>query len=50
MDVLLLLHEANLFSGGTATEIELGHFLARGKAGPEHQSLARLIGSLVDRD
>jgi hypothetical protein len=36
-------------SGGTATEIELGDFLGRGKAGPEHRELARLIGSLIDR-
>ena len=47
---VFVLHKANLSSGGTATEIELGDFLGRGKAGPEHQALARLIGSLVDRD
>src|SRR4051812_4220294 len=47
---VFVLHKANLSSGGTATEIEFGDFLARGKAGPEHQSLARLIGSLVDGD
>ena len=45
---VFVLHRANLPSGGTATEIELGDFLGRGKAGPEHQALARLIGSLVD--
>jgi len=28
--------------------IELGDFLGRGKAGPEHQALSGLIGSLVD--
>ena len=44
------LHKANVSSGGMATKIELGDFLGRGKAGPEHQALARLIGSLVDRD
>jgi hypothetical protein len=37
-------------SGGTATKIELGDFLGRGKAGPEHQALARLICRLVDED
>jgi len=47
---VFVLHKANLASGGTATKIELGDFLGRGKAGPEHQALARLIGSLVDSD
>jgi hypothetical protein len=45
-----ILHKANVSSGGTATKIELGDFLERGKAGPEHQALTRLIGSLVDDD
>jgi hypothetical protein len=45
-----VLHKANVSSGGTATKIELGDFLGRGKAGPEHQALARLIGRLVDND
>ena len=45
---VFVLHKANLASGGTATKIELGDFLGRGKAGPEHLALARLIGSLVD--
>jgi hypothetical protein len=43
-------HKANVSSGGTATKIELGDFLGRGKAGPEHQALSRLIGRLVDED
>jgi hypothetical protein len=47
---VFVLHKANVSSGGTATKIELGDFLGRGKAGAEHQALARLIGSLVDRD
>ena len=47
---VFVLHEGNLSSGGKATEIELGDFLGKGKAGPEHQSLARLIGGLVDGD
>jgi hypothetical protein len=45
-----VLHKANVSSGGTATKIKLGDFLGRGKAGPEHQALARLIGRLVDND
>jgi hypothetical protein len=45
---IFVLHKANVSSGGTATKIELEDFLGRGKAGPEHQALTRLIGSLVD--
>lgn len=45
-----VLHKANVSSGGKVTSIELGDFLGRGKSGPEHQALARLIGSLVDGD
>jgi hypothetical protein len=45
-----VLHKANVSSGGTATKIELGDFLGSGKAGSEHQALARLIGRLVDTD
>ena len=45
---VFVLHKANVSSGGAVTKIELGDFLGRGKAGPEHQALARLIGSLVD--
>jgi hypothetical protein len=43
-------HKANLSSGGKVTSIELGDFLGAGEAGPEHQALTRLIGSLVDKD
>ena len=43
---VFVLHKANVPSGGTATKIELGDFLGRGKAGPEHQALARLISVL----
>jgi hypothetical protein len=43
-----ILHKANVSSGGIATKIELGDFLRRGNAGPEHQALTKLIGSLVD--
>ena len=47
---VFVFHKPNVSSGGTATKIEIGDFLGRGKAGPEHQALARLIGSLVDKD
>ena len=47
---VFVLHKANMSSGGAVTKIELGDFLGRGKAGPEHQALTRLIGSLVDGD
>jgi len=47
---VFVLHKANVSSGGTATKIELGDFLGKGKAGSEHQALTRLIGSLVDGD
>jgi hypothetical protein len=45
---VFILHKANVSSGGTTTKIEIVEFLGRGKAGPEHQALTRLIGSLVD--
>ena len=45
---VFVLHKANLSSGGATTKIELGDFFGIGKAGPEHQALARLIGTLVD--
>jgi hypothetical protein len=41
-------HKANPSSGGKVTIIELGDFLRKGRAGPEHQALTRLIGSLVE--
>jgi len=43
-----VVHKANNSSGGKVTPIELGDFLSAGKAGPEHQSLLRLIGTLVE--
>jgi hypothetical protein len=43
-----VLHEANLSSGGSRTEIQIGDFLAEGRAGPEHQALLKLIGTLAD--
>lgn len=43
-----VLHRANLSSGGRETVVEIGDFLRPGAAGPEHQELLRLIGTLVD--
>jgi hypothetical protein len=47
---VFVFHKANVSSRGAATKIEIGDFLGRGKAGPEHQALVRLIGNLVDAD
>jgi hypothetical protein len=47
---VFVLHQANVSSGGVAIKIEIADFLGRGKAGPEHQALVRLIGGLVDTD
>lgn len=41
-------HRPNAPSGGRATEIEVGEFLARGGHGPQHAELLRLIGTLVE--
>jgi hypothetical protein len=41
-------HQPNLPSGGQPSDIELGEFLARRAAGPEHQELIRLIGTLAN--
>jgi hypothetical protein len=41
-------HRANPSSGGKLTAIELGDFLAHSRAGPEHQALRQLIGSLAE--
>jgi hypothetical protein len=41
-------HEPNVSSGGRASHIEIGDFLAQGGRGPEHQALLRLIGTLVE--
>ena len=40
-------HQANLSSGGRATDIEIGAFLSGSGLGPEKQELLRLIGTLV---
>jgi hypothetical protein len=47
---VFVLHQANVSSGGAATKIEIGDFLGRGRARPEHQALVRLIGDLVNAD
>jgi hypothetical protein len=41
-------HEANASSGGHIEHIEVGAFLAGGRAGPEQQELLRLLGTLVE--
>ena len=40
-------HEPNAPSGGRAHSLSVGEFLRPGAAGPEHQALLQLIGSLV---
>lgn len=47
-DRVFVLHSANEPSGGKLTPMELGEFLRKGNAGPEHQALRRMIGSLLD--
>jgi len=47
---VFVLHRANEPSGGKLTHIELADFLRSGNAGPEHQALVRLMGSLVDKE
>ena len=41
-------HKPNISSGGQTSHIEIRDFLAHGGAGPEHQALLSLIGSLVE--
>jgi hypothetical protein len=41
-------HEPNSPSGGRASRQDIGQFLARGAAGPEHQALLHLIGLMID--
>jgi hypothetical protein len=47
-DRVFVLHVPNVSSGGQVENLQIGEFLARGGAGPEHQELLRLIGTLVD--
>ncbi len=44
---VFVIHQPNERSGGRRSEIEIRDFLRAGNAGPEHQELYRLIGSLV---
>ena len=46
-DRVFIEHQPNAASGGRASHIEVGAFLAGGGHGPEHQALLRLIGSLA---
>jgi hypothetical protein len=41
-------HQSDRASGGNASEIDLGSFLAKANQGPEHQALRRLIGELIE--
>ena len=40
-------HEPNAPSGGAASDLSVGAFLAQGGHGPQHAELLRLIGTLV---
>jgi hypothetical protein len=40
-------HKPNVSSGGRTAHMDVGEFLLRGGAGPEHQELLRLIGTLI---
>jgi hypothetical protein len=42
-----VIHQPNGPSGGRLRHIELGEFLRTDTAGPQHQALLRLIGTLV---
>jgi hypothetical protein len=46
-DHMFVLHRANESSGGKVTPVELGDFLRKGNAGPEHQALRDMIGGLL---
>jgi hypothetical protein len=45
---IFVLHKANESSGGKTTQIDLGDFLRKGNAGPEHQALLQMIGGILD--
>ena len=45
---LFVLHKANEPSGGKLVRTELGDFLRKANAGPEHQALRHMIGTLLD--
>lgn len=46
-DRVFVRHQPNRPSGGQASSISLGTFLADGRSGPEHQALLQMIGTLV---
>lgn len=41
-------HQPNARSGGRTSYTDIGKFLREGAAGPEHQALLKLIGTLLD--
>ena len=43
-----IIHQPNSPSSGRLSHIDLATFLSHKPAGPEHQALLRLIGTLVD--
>ncbi|GJD51256.1 hypothetical protein OPKNFCMD_4009 [Methylobacterium crusticola] len=42
-------HAGNAASGGHVVDVSLAAFLSPDRAGPEHQELRRLIGTLIDQ-
>jgi hypothetical protein len=46
-DRVFVRHEPNVPSGGQVSNFDVGSFLRRGPLNPEHQSLLRLIATLV---
>ncbi len=47
---VLVQHRPNAPSGGQASHVEIGAFLARGGKNPEQQALLHLIGTLIEDD
>lgn len=45
---LVVIHEANLASGGAVTKTEIATFLGTSPRHPQHLALFALIGTLVD--
>jgi hypothetical protein len=43
-----VMHQPNARSGAQTSYTDIGNFLREGAAGPEHQALLRLIGTLLD--
>jgi hypothetical protein len=46
----VIAHYPNASSGGRATRLGIGAFLAAPHHGPEHETLLRLIGSLAEEN